>query len=111
MSKTISSLLFLAAGVCGFAQTLKPVVAPNPSVAGSIQPNWAVAGDGSVLLSWVEPAKNDTYTLRYAVRKGGAWSEARTIATGRNFWRHPSEVPELVTLADGTILAHWVEKG
>jgi hypothetical protein len=111
MRKTISSLLFLAVGVCGFAQALKPVAITNPSVAGSIQPNWAVAADGSALLSWVEPAKDGTYTLRYAVRKGTAWSDARTIASGRNFWRHPAEVPELVTLGDGTLLAHWVEKG
>jgi hypothetical protein len=111
MRKTIFSLILIAAGVCGFGQALKPVAAANPSVAGSIQPNWAVGADGSLLLSWVEPAKNDTYTLRYAARKGGAWSEARTIATGRSFWRHPSEVPELVALADGTLLAHWVEKG
>jgi hypothetical protein len=111
MRKTISLLLFLAAGACGFAQTLKPVAITNPSVAGSIQPNWAVAADGSALLSWVEPAKDGTYTLRYAARKGAAWSEARTIASGRNFWRHPAEVPELVTLGDGTLLAHWVEKG
>src|SRR6476661_5862931 len=51
------------------------------------------------------------FTLRYAARKGAAWSEARTIATGRPFWRHPAEVPGLVSLSDGTLLAHWVEKG
>jgi hypothetical protein len=59
----------------------------------------------------VEPAKNDLYTLRYAARKGSAWSEARTIAAGRNIWRHPAELPGLISLADGTLLAHWVEKG
>jgi hypothetical protein len=103
--------LLLAIGACGFAQTLKPVAIPNPSVAGSIQPNWAVAADGSALLSWVEPAKDGSYTLRYAARRGAAWSEARTIATGRRFWRHPAEMPELTTLSDGTLLAHWVENG
>lgn len=104
-------LLMLAVAACGFAQALKPVAVPNPAVAGSIQPNWAVAADGSALLSWVEPAKAGSYTLRYAVRRGTAWSEARTITSGRPFWRHPAEVPGLVSLADGTLLAHWVEKG
>src|SRR5712692_5105284 len=104
-----SFLLLLAAGA--FAQALKPVAVSNPSVAGSIQPNWAVAADGSTLLSWVEPSKDGSYTLRYAVRRASAWSEARTIASGRRFWRHPAEVPELMSLSDGTLLAHWVEKG
>src|SRR5437879_5456698 len=99
-----TSLLLLAAGVGGFAQTPKPVAVPNPSIPGSIQPNWAVAADGSALLSWVEPAKDGSYTLRYAVRRGSAWSEARTIVSGRRFWRHPAEVPELTSLSDGTLL-------
>jgi len=106
-----SLLLLMAMGACVFAQTLKPVAVPNPSVAGSIQPNWALAADGTALLSWVEPGKGDTSNLRYAMRRGSTWSEARTIATGRNFWRHPAEIPELMSLADGTLLAHWVEKG
>jgi hypothetical protein len=103
--------LLLALSACGFAQALKPVAVPNPSVPGSIQPNWAVAADGSALLSWVEPTKGGGYTLRYAARHGAAWSEARTIVTGRKFWRHPAEMPGLVSLSDGTLLAHWVEKG
>ncbi len=104
-------LLTLAAiGTCGFAQMLKSVAVPNPAPPGSIQPNWAVAADGSVLLSWVEPSK-DTYALRYAIRHGSAWGEARTIASGRNFWRHPAEIPGLLSMSDGMLLAHWVEKG
>ncbi len=103
-------LTLAAIGTCGFAQTLKSVAVPNPAPPGSIQPNWTVAADGSVLLSWVEPSK-DTYALRYAIRHGSAWGEARTIAAGRNFWRHPAEIPGLLSMSDGTLLAHWVEKG
>jgi BNR repeat-like domain len=102
---------FFLVSVLVSAQALQPVAAPNPSGAGSIQPNWATAADGSALLSWVEPTKDGSYTLRYATRKGSTWSEARTIAAGRNLWRHPAEMPELMSLPDGTLLAHWVEKG
>lgn len=97
--------------LCGFAQALKPSPVPNPATAGSLQPNWSVAADGSALLSWVEPAKGGGYTLRYAKRNGAAWSEARTVVSGRPFWRHPAEVPGMISLSDGTLLAHWVEKG
>ncbi len=107
--KTYLPLLALA--TCGFAQTLKPSPVPNPATAGSLQPNWSVTADGSALLSWVEPAKGGGYTLRYAKRNGQAWSEARTIVSGRPFWRHPAEVPGMISLSDGTLLAHWVEKG
>jgi hypothetical protein len=103
--------IFFALATCGVAQALHPAAVSNPSVAGSIQPNWGVTADGSTLLSWVEAAKEGGYALRYAVRKGSAWSEARTIATGRRFWRHPAEVPEIISLGDGTLMAHWVENG
>jgi hypothetical protein len=107
----LSCVLLLLLTACGFAQAIKPVPVPNPSAAGSIQPNWAVAADGSALLSWVEPSKAGGYTLRYAGRRGAAWTEARTIAAGRKLWRHPAEMPGMVSLSDGTLLAHWVEKG
>jgi hypothetical protein len=45
------------------------------------------------------------------VRRGAAWSEARTIVAGRKLWRHPAEMPGMVSLGDGTLLAYWVEKG
>ena len=107
----LSCALLLLATTCGFAQALKLAPVSNPSAAGSIQPNWAIAADGSALLSWVEPSKSGGYTLRYAVRRGTAWSEARTIAAGRKLWRHPAEMPGMVSLSDGTLLAYWVEKG
>ena len=103
--KRFCYLLILATAACGYAQALKPVAVPNPAIAGSIQPNWAVAADGSALLSWVEPAKTGGYTLRYAVRRGSAWSEARTIVAGRKLWRHPAEMPGMVSLSGGTLLA------
>ena len=104
-------LLLLSVAAFGFGQALKAVTIPNPSVPGSIQPNWAVAADGSALLSWVEPANPGGYTLRYAVRRGSAWSAARTVVAARRLWRHPAEMPGLVSLSNGTLLAYWVEKG
>lgn len=103
-------LLIFALALPVFGQALKLEAIPNPSMQGSLQSHWGIAPDGNLLLSWVEQS-NDSYTLKYAIRRAGAWSVARTIVAGRHLWRHPAELPELVSLSDGTILAHWIEKG
>ena len=82
---------------------------PNPSATGSLQASWSTAADGSPLLSWIETQKDESYTLKYAVRKGSQWSEPHTIAAHRQFFRQPAELPEVIALSDGTLVAHWVE--
>ena len=86
------------------AQTLKVEPAANPAGAESSQVNWSVTQDGNLLMSWVE-----SDVLKYAVRKGGQWSEARTIAAKRKFFHHPAELPEVVAMPGGSLLAHWIE--
>ncbi len=94
----------------GQAQALKAEPQPNPSNAGGLQASWSIAADGSPLLSWIETQpKEGLYTLKYAVRKGGQWSEARTVVANRKFFRHPAELPEVIALPDGTLFAHWIE--
>lgn len=84
------------------AAALEPI--PNPAGPGSSQVNWALTADGNPLLSWVE-----SETLRYAIRRGAAWSEPRTIAAKRKFFHHPAEVPGIVALPGGVLIAHWIE--
>jgi hypothetical protein len=100
--------LFLVSGLA-FAQSFQVESVPNPSNPGSIQANWTVTQDGKPLLSWVETEKDGSYTLKYSIRSGAQWSQPRTIAAHREFFRHPAELPGMVQLADGTFLAHWVE--
>ena len=96
--------------ISGSAQTLKAETQPNPSSMDSFQPSWSVTADGSPLLSWIEESgKEGLYTLKYAVRKGGQWSMPRVIVANRKFFRHPAEMPEVITLPDGTLFAHWIE--
>jgi hypothetical protein len=87
-----------------FGQTLKVEPAANPTGAGSSQVNLSLTQDGSALLSWVESDQ-----LRYSIRKGTQWSEARMIAAHRNFFHHPAEMPEVITLPGGSFIAHWIE--
>jgi hypothetical protein len=101
-NRTLIVLLAVAASLPG--QTLKLQPATNPAGPGSSQANLSVTQDGSTLLSWVEKDE-----LRYAIRKGAQWSEPRVIAAHRNFFHHPAELPEVMTLPGGTFLAHWIE--
>ena len=103
------ALVLLAAMVPAMGQSLTPQPLPNPAGDASLQPNWSAAPDGSAILSWIEPAKDGSYSLRYAVRRGPAWSEARTVIARRRFFRHPAEVPEVAQLGDRQWLARWIE--
>jgi hypothetical protein len=103
------AIYFFVAVAPGFGQMLKVEAIANPSGATSLQAHWGLAQDGSPLLSWVETIKDGSYTLRYAMRRGAQWSEPRTIAANRHFFRQPAESPSVISFADGSLLAEWVE--
>lgn len=113
----MTTLRLLVCGLCAFAlfvqsmfgQGMKVEPVPNPSNVGSIQSNWSVTQDGKPLLSWVETEKDGSYTLKYAIRNGAQWTAPRTIASHREFFRQPAELPGMIALSDGTLMAHWVE--
>ncbi len=107
--RSYTLFVLLAAALPGFAQAPRAESIPNPAGALSLQANWSTTQDGSPLLSWVEKAKDGSYSLKYAIRHGAAWQETHTIAAGRRFFRHPAELPEVMTLPDGTLMAHWIE--
>lgn len=75
---------------------------------GSGEPNLYATADGRAILSWLEPAE-DGHELRFAVREAGAWSEPRTIVSGRDFFVNWADFPSLIELKDGTWIVHWLE--
>jgi len=99
-------LLVLGASVAVFRK-VDPI--PNPTRAGSLQPNWSVTPEGDPLLSWIEPIDNDTFALRYAVFEKRTWSEPHTVVANRHFFQHPAEAPAVMILEPGHWMAHWVE--
>jgi hypothetical protein len=105
----LTASLSAALAAPGFGQALKVEPIANPSGAASLQAHWGTAQDGSPLLSWVETLKDGSHMLRYAIRRGAQWSEPRTIATNRHFFRQPAESPSVVSFPDGSLVAQWVE--
>jgi len=104
-----SGFLFLALAAVMAGQTAKVEPVANPSAPGSVQAHWSTAPDGSPLLSWIEPQKDESYTLKYTIRRGAQWSAPIAVAANRHFFRQPAESPEIISLSDGSLLAHWVE--
>ena len=106
-SSKICWLMLAAAAAVAHGQALKVEAAANPAPQGSIEAHWGMAG-GNPLLSWIEGA-NGSYQLRYSIRRGGQWSEPRTIVANRKFFRQPAESPSVVSFPGGGLLAEWVE--
>ena len=62
-----------------------------------------------VLLSWTERA-GDLATLKFAERTAAGWTEARTVASGRDWFVNWADVPSVMRLPSGTLVAHWLQK-
>ncbi|HXG56368.1 MAG TPA: sialidase family protein, partial [Vicinamibacterales bacterium] len=90
--------------------TLALTVAPvtTPAERDSAQPQLSVSNRG-VLLSWIEK-KGPTSFLRFSERTKAGWSVARTAASGPDWFVNWADVPSVVRLGDGTLVAHWLQK-
>lgn len=80
------------------------------ATAGAMAPNWAAGGGGGLLLSWLEPAEGGGHRLRLSRLDGGTWSEPVTIAAGPAFFANWADFPAVAQAADGSLLAHWLER-
>lgn len=85
---------------------IEPV--PAPAGANTANPQVTVSKRG-VLLSWVEQ-HGDVATLKFAERSGAKWSDARVAASGSNWFVNWADVPSVLRLADGTLVAQWLQK-
>lgn len=86
-----------------------PRLVESPAESGSMAPNLAVGLDGSVYLSWIEP-NAEGHALRFSTWLGGAWTTAKTIAEGDDWFVNWADFPSMAALGDGTLAAHWLVK-
>lgn len=80
----------------------------SPAAVDSGQPQLS-ASDRGVLLSWIEKT-GPRATLKFAERTSSGWTEARTIASGDNWFVNWADVPSALRLTDGSLAAHWLQK-
>jgi hypothetical protein len=114
--KRIVLILLSALTVALYADTVRPtgdwsvnvVALPSPAAVNSAQPQLSTQGD-RVTLSWIERT-GQTAALRFAERTDTSWTEARTAASGTNWFVNWADVPSVVRLQNGDLAAHWLEK-
>ncbi len=106
----VAILAFTASRSHTFAAPATTVtIQPLPSAAGanSTEPQITMQGD-RVILSWLE-VNGSRATLKFAERVPSGWSAPQTAASGSNFFVNAFDVPGVRALADGTLVANWLE--
>jgi hypothetical protein len=83
---------------------------PSPAAPGAGEPNLSSAEDG-VVLSWLEPAAGDAWSLKVARLAGGSWGPTRTVVTRDDLFVNWADFPSVTALSDGRLAAHWLQRG
>jgi len=80
----------------------------SPAAPNSAQPQLSTQAN-RVLLSWIERS-GDAASLRFSERTDAGWTQARTVASGTNWFVNWADVPSVVRLQNGDLAAHWLQK-
>ena len=113
---TGSLCLALAASACGGTAAPSPEVhvvdrppafAPldTPAAEDSAHPQLTSSPAGAIL-SWLEQGETTT-TLRFSERTAAGWSEPRTVSSGEEWFVTAADVPSVLRLKSGTLVANW----
>ena len=96
------------AGSSSSGWTVKIEPLATPAAANTGQPQLTVSRRG-VLLSWIERAGAQA-TLKFAERTPAGWTAPRSVASGSDWFVNWADVPSVIRLSDGTLVAHWLQK-
>ena len=95
-------------GSSGSDWTVRVEPLATPAALNSAQPQLTVSSRG-VLLSWIERAGAQA-TLKFAERTPAGWTAPRGVASGSDWFVNWADVPSVIRLADGSLVAHWLQK-
>jgi hypothetical protein len=114
----LSSWLLLVFIVAGCGRSSSPVESnqpldlgatlaelPLPATSGSAHPQLTSSPRGAIL-SWLDQDEAST-TLRFSERSNGGWSDAHTVAKGSDWFITNADVPSVLRLKNGTLVANW----
>jgi hypothetical protein len=78
-----------------------------PSEGDSASPQITVSG-GKTLLSWLERSGEKT-ALKFSERTPAGWSAPVVVMASEHLIANFADVPSVRALADGSLVAHWIE--
>ncbi|MDX1492773.1 MAG: sialidase family protein [Longimicrobiales bacterium] len=110
----ISGALLLMTAACS-GEAAPPLVVEvehlgSPAGPGSGEPY--LASDGTdIYLSWLEAVDGEHHELRFSRLNGERWSAPRTVARSDLFFVNWADFPSFTVGADGTLWAHYLERG
>jgi hypothetical protein len=107
--------LLALASACRTAEMPRPLILEaltSPVAGDAAEPFVATAPDGRVTLSWLAKEADSTAALRFATwdPATGTWSAPQEVVRRRDLFVNWADFPSLVTLSDGTLLAHWLQR-
>jgi hypothetical protein len=111
-SAAIASLLLVhACGPVGSPELSVDIeTLATPAAADSGEPFLSVSGP-NVFLSWLESRDEGGHALRMSQFEGMGWGEASTVAVGDRFFVNWADFPSVNQSPDGTLWAHWLQRG
>lgn len=103
---------------CGQSEPAKPT--PAPVVTMTVEAPSAFPGpltgqpqlassDRGAILSWIEQTDKGAL-LKYAEHANGTWSAPKTAASGTDWFINDADVPSVMRLGDGTLVASWLQE-
>src|SRR5687767_5371891 len=90
----------------GWTVAVQPT--PSPADPNSSEPQIVESGRGRIL-SWVERVATTSY-LKFSERNGSGWSTPVTAASGNDWFLSYADVPSVMRLSDGTLVAQWLQQ-
>ena len=79
----------------------------SPAGENSSEPQLSVSERG-ILLSWIERVGTTTF-LKFAEQTASGWTAPMTAASGPDWFLSYADVPSVMRMADGTLVAQWGE--
>jgi hypothetical protein len=105
----------VAAAGCGrtvnpadWTVTIEPIALP--AAPGSNSPQLTTSSRGTIL-SWIELAGGNAggnASLKFAERTGSGWTAPRTIVSGSDWFLSWADVPSVIRLDNGTLVANFL---
>ncbi|MEP7382307.1 MAG: sialidase family protein [Gemmatimonadota bacterium] len=83
---------------------------PSPAGTQSGEPFLSSDRSGGVHLSWLERTGDSTFALRYSSLAGDQWAPPATIAERGDFFVNWADFPSVQATAEGTLIAHWLQR-